>query len=494
MHEFVCPHCSIPLRVRDESFRNRTIECPDCGRKVLIQETAHGLAGVAAATGPSLPPRQESRVLQRSARRTFLTVWIVVVVGLLISGLLSISLLHRTDPPEPVSGSLPFSEQAVETVPAPAVESPLDSPATMPVEVEVAPPAPTDPVQARLLAISRMLADHVREYQTYPLQQAGKDNVERSWISRLAEWQLPAVHAQWTHNWNARANDEFVRRRFSAFENPLVSQKSGDDNYPATHFVGISGVGVDAAELPRHHPRAGIFSSQRQTTPADVTDGLSNTLLLAGVESKLGSWARPGSATIRSFTREPYLHGPDGFGTGQADSMLVLMADGNVKTLSTKTDPLVIRRMAAMADGLALDAAAEAGDPVTMQARLPADKFPGGAIASVSDAPILVELAPEPLESELSVPDMTSRLEQKIALFEQVKPAPLRNILFDLQELAGVPVDASLLKEEVLQRSVSVTLRNTTVGEIFQQVGRSAGVSCIVRQSDIQFTMIPKLQ
>src|SRR5262249_21127427 len=116
------------------------------------------------------------------------------------------------------------------------------------------------------------------------------------------------------------------------------------------HFVGVAGVGSDAARLPASDPRAGIFSYDRATRWDDIRDGASNTWLVLGVRDHLGSWAAGGPSTVRGLTREPYVNGPDGFGTGQEDSMLVLMADGRVRTVSRQADPRILRSLAAMAD------------------------------------------------------------------------------------------------------------------------------------------------
>src|SRR5262245_3642718 len=48
MFAFPCPHCSTPLRVRDQAFRGRTIPCPDCGKSVLIEDRGGVLTGVVA--------------------------------------------------------------------------------------------------------------------------------------------------------------------------------------------------------------------------------------------------------------------------------------------------------------------------------------------------------------------------------------------------------------------------------------------------------------
>ena len=213
----------------------------------------------------------------------------------------------------------------------------------------------------------------------------------------------------------------------------------------------MAGVGADAAELPLHHGRAGIFGYNRTTRVEDVRDGTANTIMVAGVQSSLASWAGGGAATIRPFAKEPYVNGPDGFGTGQPDGMHVLMADGSVRFLSRDTDPVILRRMAAMADGLPLDAKVP-GEPDTTGlnppplAGVPPVPPNGGAVAAVPAAdeqPIDVPLAPD-----LPVIDVDAALRQRIVSIEQPEPVPASKLLQQVAEMAGVTIDARAVLDE----------------------------------------------
>jgi hypothetical protein len=228
-------------------------------------------------------------------------------------------------------------------------------------------------------------------------------------------------------------------------------------------------------------------------------------MLVAGIETRHGSWAAGGDATTRAFTAEPYFGGPDGFGTGQVDGMHVLMADGSVRFLAKQTSPTIIRRLAAMNDGLPLDPAVPgdpdlgsepitpllAGDPVgAPQWKIPglpvADA--GGAkgsghdvmqaildIAHPSDQPIDVPMAESPI-----VYDTETALKQRILKFDQSKPVPARDLLRIVEEMAAVPVRFEELPDEYLPRlgtPVTVTLKSTTVGEILQAILQRANLS-----------------
>lgn len=372
------------------------------------------------------------------------------------------------DQPQMPSPDLPLAPRP-DPFPAP------ESLATVPVSEE-----PEDPVRRQFLEIFRLLeAD--RKSEKAAASQADR-SPGTSWIARLASAYFPDGHLHEEQDWNSPVNDEFVRRRFPPFDNPLILQKAGEDNYPTTHFVGVSGVGTDAAELPRTHPRAGIFSNSGMARHDEITDGLSNTILVAGVESQLGSWARPGRSTVRSFSREPYLHGPDGFGTGQPDRMLILMADGSVKVLNANTEPVIVRRMAAMADGISLGPH-QPGDPLTLASTPKMEISPSSPVhgGQLSDAPILVELTPD-----VPIFEMKPRLAQKISAFETIRPVPYGQLLGDVQELMGILFDTSELPADLLERPVTISLQDTTAEEILHQLGTIAGTSYTILENKIR--------
>jgi len=74
----------------------------------------------------------------------------------------------------------------------------------------------------------------------------------------------------------------------------------------ATHFVGLSGIGVDAAELadtPENAKRLGIFGYERETAVNAVTDGLDKTIFMIQVDSNIARpWIRGGGATVMGVT------------------------------------------------------------------------------------------------------------------------------------------------------------------------------------------------
>ncbi|MCA9056189.1 MAG: hypothetical protein KDA75_20295, partial [Planctomycetaceae bacterium] len=155
---------------------------------------------------------------------------------------------------------------------------------------------------------------------------------------------------------------------------------------------------------------------------------------------------------------------------------------------------VVWRRMAAMADGLPLDSnipgepGASPGEPlVTDAASAPAPTTDPPAIVAVDpdktpsvDQPIEPRVARDPVAVPPPNYDVEGALSQPIVRFSQVRGVPFADLLPQLQDLAGVPVqftsDDDARREAVLTREVSVELRDTTVGEILDAVLKQVGL------------------
>ncbi|RMG36610.1 MAG: DUF1559 domain-containing protein, partial [Planctomycetota bacterium] len=110
--------------------------------------------------------------------------------------------------------------------------------------------------------------------------------------------------------WDAPANQRFARMGIEPLWNPGMpdSTRFTRDGFATTHYVGIAGVGKDAATLPVGHKRAGVFGYDRKLRIRDVLDGTSNTIAITEA-SKVGPWAQGGPVTIRALTTKPYING-----------------------------------------------------------------------------------------------------------------------------------------------------------------------------------------
>ncbi len=558
---FHCPHCAANLKIRDDQITSSPVACPDCRKPMLItrdefgnvavaapapaispakgaksqKSAASGKAvGTAAGKSPTPPIVREEPLEAASAqgepswkRLSPTTLWIGAalagLVAILVAGILfwprgskpdshvaeaddakSITVGAR----QPVAGKSNSGASGKATRSSSAAGLGQKGPT---------PP----PVAGRLGALGQKIAEYRVKKGHFPAAVPGRDGLassERlSWLAELVATVLQPGRPEpaWSESWRSQRNERFVRQRIPEFLNPSIDRLTGPENYPTTHFAGVAGVGADAADLPVDHPRAGIFGNTRSTRMDDIRDGASNTLMVVGVTGDLGSWAAAGRPTVRAFTREPYINGPDGIGTGSPDRMMVLKADGSVQEFSAKTDPRILRRMAAMADGLPLDPKVP-GEPGDKSPQTPSLDQLTALVAKVQPAPSAAKAAdgvattaqsagPRPPLATVRPPakksgaapsapvpraNVAAALGQRVIRFEHNKPAPLRDVLNDLEELVTVPIRGDRQEiadlDDLMQTPVSLELENTTVAAILEAVLAPARLTYQVRPDAIQ--------
>lgn len=123
-------------------------------------------------------------------------------------------------------------------------------------------------------------------------------------------------------------------------------------------YVGIAGVGIDAPALPAKHPRAGVFGYDRATRQGDITDGTSNTLLLAETTLGHGPWTAGGPASVRAVdtTAQPYIGHNRPFGGYHPGGANVAIADGSVRFIRDTIAPPVFEAISTIAGGESMPA------------------------------------------------------------------------------------------------------------------------------------------
>jgi len=449
--EFPCPQCQARLRLKDRSLIGTRWNCPECQAPIEIRDAGDGdlIANLAFPSSQQTASLRGRGVTPQAAAAL---VAITLITGLAVFVLWT---------PEPVA-SLPVSPP-VENRPDPSITKPNPAEAVSPI---------TDPVESQLTSLGSWLNGHREKTGAFPSAVAGGAlpvQERLGWLAQYREEAEPrvSVHPNHARGWRDPANEPFVRRRANTLLNPRVTAVASDEGFPATHFVGVAGVGADAVELPKAHPRAGVFGVDRRTTRDDIKDGTSNTLLVMGVEAHPPAWAS-GIESVRGLTAEPYWRGPDHFGTGQADGMQVLMADGSVRFLSQDMDPKLMRRMAAMADGLPLDVnvPGEPADPLTPPATPNVARINPAPVNPVNDPkanePLFAELTPESVGY-----DVERGLSVAVSKFELKTPIPLRTLLRQIVEMSAMPIDTSLVQNDPrLDQLISLDLKETTLREI----------------------------
>jgi hypothetical protein len=128
-----------------------------------------------------------------------------------------------------------------------------------------------------------------------------------------------------------------------------------------THYVGIAGLGEDAATFPLGDSRIGIFGYDRQVSREDVKDGISNTLMVMETRRDNGPWAAGGPSTIRGLDPDdaPYFGSGRQFGGMHLGSQSFFQrrspvtncacADGTVRAISSSIDPQIFQAILTIA-------------------------------------------------------------------------------------------------------------------------------------------------
>jgi hypothetical protein len=171
-----------------------------------------------------------------------------------------------------------------------------------------------------------------------------------SWMVEL----LPSLGYENLYNqidrgqgWNAPDNLRAGRAWIPEFLDPTQMSSSwraelaslGGKDLGGTHFVGLSGIGQDAAELddtPDNAKRLGVFGYNRQTSldAIQAGDGLGNTIYMIQTQPNIARpWIRGGGATVQGV---PYKNSFETFRVMQSDARFgaqTIMADGSVRTI-----------------------------------------------------------------------------------------------------------------------------------------------------------------
>jgi len=353
----------------------------------------------------------------------------------------------------------------------------------------------------RLAAVRRLDEEH---HQLLLAGLAGYVKAERAWPAGAAgatllapetrlSWQATLLpyygHLDWhgelnfARAWNDPLNQRVTRQPLDVMTNPALGPSKTTADFPVTHYVGVAGLGADAGQLEATDARAGVFGFRSRPTPAEIPDGASNTIALAGVSGKLGPWAAGGAATVRGLTQRPYINGPDGFGSGQPDGMLVGMADGSVRFLSKDIDPAVLERLATIHGGDPDPSVAKASTPDGgLPPRQPAQARTPTPRAKTAEKRSAKRTRPVPQEPDKR---MAARLNDTIPGIEL--KTTLTDLLNLLSQLSTVPMtlDAESLAQAGVDPAAKVSLKlsNATIGEILD-----AGL----RPYDLKYVMVGK--
>jgi prepilin-type processing-associated H-X9-DG protein len=120
-----------------------------------------------------------------------------------------------------------------------------------------------------------------------------------------------------------------------------------------THYLGIAGIGEDAAALAKDDARAGCFGYDRVLRLDDLGKGTSTTLMLLETSRASGSWTAGGHSTVRGLKPEEksYLGLDREFGGNHPGSANAVFADGSVRLLKDSLAPEILEAIATIKGG-----------------------------------------------------------------------------------------------------------------------------------------------
>ena len=125
----------------------------------------------------------------------------------------------------------------------------------------------------------------------------------------------------------------------------------------ATHFVGLTGIGMESGEYPdtpEYAKRLGIFGYNRQAKFADVVagDGLANTIFMIQVPPNVQRpWIRGGGATVQGVPETGSIKPFVSVSKDGKRGTHVLMADGSIRFISETVSDDVFKALATYKGG-----------------------------------------------------------------------------------------------------------------------------------------------
>ena len=198
-----------------------------------------------------------------------------------------------------------------------------------------------------LLEIGGGLNRHHEQHAAFPVggvftrDAAGVVKGQHGWMTFL----LPFICEQELHrqidlgkSYDDPANRAAMTRDVTAYFAAGGDRAKIVQGYAVSHFAGVGGE-IDDAQGLAH---VGIFQRDEAVKRDEVTDGLSNTLIVGELPGSFPPWGDPENWRMigRGINKDA-----NGFGNATRTGATFLLADGTVKFFSNKTDPKLLRKL-----------------------------------------------------------------------------------------------------------------------------------------------------
>jgi hypothetical protein len=157
--------------------------------------------------------------------------------------------------------------------------------------------------------------------------------------------------------WDDDTNHAAIVTKVPVLACPTLYRVPPPDEPQLVAYVGLAGLGADAAKLPPTDPRAGFFRYDEPTTTGMLKRGLSNTMTITESSRQPGPWAAGGPTTVRGIDPDdtPYIGigrqfgGHPTVGTNPAGGYAAY-ADGSVRFVANSIDAKVFEKLVTLAE------------------------------------------------------------------------------------------------------------------------------------------------
>jgi hypothetical protein len=201
--------------------------------------------------------------------------------------------------------------------------------------------------RTHLQEISNGLDLHYKQHDAYPIggtflrTEAGKIRGQHGWMTFLLPFVKEAELYQRIDQ--AKPFDDPVNRNAMGTNVNIYFAAGGDrarngDGFAIAHYAGVGGEINEGNRLAH----LGIFERDAAVKRNEVTDGLSNTLIIGELAGTYPPWGDP--ENWRKIGRGLNKDG-DGFGSQSGQGSMFLLGDGTVKLFPNKTDPNLLEKM-----------------------------------------------------------------------------------------------------------------------------------------------------
>ncbi|HTU89663.1 MAG TPA: DUF1559 domain-containing protein [Gemmataceae bacterium] len=147
--------------------------------------------------------------------------------------------------------------------------------------------------------------------------------------------------------WDTAANAG-LRHNVPFFLCPIFAHELSSSQVGLTSYVGVAGVGDEAATLPRSDANAGFFGYDRLLRAADISSRLDATMSAIETKQNNGPWLAGGPPTLRGVPLDcdRYIGTDAAYGGLHRQGANILWADGSVRIVTDKIDPDLFRQEA----------------------------------------------------------------------------------------------------------------------------------------------------